>query len=234
MNAADRRRLTPVLAAVAVLLTLLLMALWAGLGRGAQWHDRVAPERIPVARPPARPPPVPPLRSFAEVWRRPLFNPGRQPDSEAAPGGQAADAGDLELTGVILTPDLHMALLREKSSGRTFRVLEGESAGNAGPTLVELHPRSAVIETSSSRQHLQLKPEPAAGGEAGSAPSGAQPPQAAPRGVRSAAGPPRAMFTPPGRQGAHAQSPTSSVSARVRELKARIDARRRAQHKDGG
>ena len=65
MNAADRRRLTPALGAVAAILLVLLVALWAGLGRGARWHDDAAPSRLPPVGTATPAPTVPPLDRFA-------------------------------------------------------------------------------------------------------------------------------------------------------------------------
>jgi len=235
VNAADRRRLTPVLGTLTVLLALLLVAMWAGLGRGAHWHDDASAAHLPGAGTPLPAPTVPPLQHFAAVWQRPLFNPDRQPDRGVAADGAAANAGDLELTGVILTPSLHLALLREKSSGRTLRVREGQAAGNGGPLLVELHPRSAVIETSGSRQPLQLIPGPAPAGAASSQ-DDAQPGQAPV--VQPAGGQGRAMFSPAAPQGAAEAAPNGqSEAARRRALEARIMERRRraaAQQNGGG
>ena len=161
MNAADRRRLTPALGILAVLLAALLIALWAGVGRGAHWDDNAAPPPLPPARAATPPPSVPPLENFANVWEKPLFNPDRKPIAAPAGGNNNANTGDLELTGVIMLPGLHMALLREKNSGRTLRVLEGQSTN--GAAVVEVKPRSAVVDINGSRTELPLKVGPAPG-----------------------------------------------------------------------
>ena len=59
MNAAQQRRLTPVLAGVVVLLGILLLVLLGGVGRGTRWAPpRTLPalpsaERSLIVRPPA-------------------------------------------------------------------------------------------------------------------------------------------------------------------------------------
>ncbi|MGN6730022.1 MAG: hypothetical protein ACTHJG_09355 [Rhodanobacteraceae bacterium] len=161
MNAADRRRLTPALGILAVLLAALLIALWAGVGRGAHWHDNAAPPPLPPARAATPPPSVPPLENFADVWEKPLFSPDRKPIAAPAGGTNNANTGDLELTGVIMLPGLHIALLREKNSGRTLRVREGQNAN--GAAVVEVKPRSAVVDINGSRTELPLKVGPAPG-----------------------------------------------------------------------
>lgn len=163
MNAADRRRLTPALGLLAVLLAALLIALWAGLGRGAHWNDDASPPPLPPARAATPPPSVPPLEQFANVWEKPLFSPDRKPIAAPAGSNGNTNTGDLELTGVIMLPGLHMALLREKNSGRTLRVREGQSAN--GATVVEVKPRSAVVDINGSRTELPLKVGPAPGNQ---------------------------------------------------------------------
>ncbi|MGN6790507.1 MAG: hypothetical protein ACTHJP_13390 [Rhodanobacteraceae bacterium] len=237
MNATDRRRLTPAFAIIAAILLVLLIALWAGLGRGAHWHDDAAPMQLPAVGAATPAPAVPPLDQFAEVWQHPLFSPTRTPETAAT--GDGGSSGNLELTGVIMLPHLKMAILHDKSNGRDYRVVEGQPAQD-GPVLVELHPRSAVIEVSGSRQQLQLIPGPAPDSGAAGVNGFPNPePQGEP--VPSAGSGASAMVTrrEPQEGGQSVNRPPkpgpASVEARARALKARIDAqRRRAAHHDGG
>ncbi|HEY9111243.1 MAG TPA: hypothetical protein VIM92_05655 [Rhodanobacteraceae bacterium] len=241
MNAADRRRLTPTFGIAAAILLVLLIALWAGLGRGARWHDDAAPARLPPVGATTPAPAVPPLEQFAGVWQRPLFSPTRTPEPVTADEGGAS--GDLELTGVIMLPHLRMAILHDKANGKDYRVVEGQPS-REGPVLVELHPRSAVIEVSGSRQQLQLIPGPAPDSSTPAAngfPNPGTQGQPVPMSAGSGAS---AMVTRRGIQGSGGQpmsrSPkqatgSGSAEARARALKARIDAqRRRAARQDGG
>lgn len=227
MNAVDRRRLTPMLGVLAVLLVLLLVALWVGLGRGARWHDEAAPPNLPPDGNALPAPVVPPLAQYAEVWQHPLFSPTRTPEAAAIGGSEAS--GDLQLTGVIMQPGLNMAILHDKTSGHDYRVVEGQPS-RGGPILVELHPRSAVVESSGARLQLQLIPGPSP--DAGNPPPAAG--QAAPM---QGPGPGSGMFTRPEAQNAETMhgGGQGPESAEARALKARIEAqRRRAQHQDGG
>ena len=62
----------------------------------------------------------------SDLWRKPLFSPDRKPAPRMASDG--AGLGDLELTGIILTPTLRMALLRDKNGDhREVRLREGQS-----------------------------------------------------------------------------------------------------------
>ena len=153
MNAAAQRRLTPVLGSVAVLFGALLLVLLAGVGRGVSW----GPERPTTPLPPTHdqglPPPVP-LAQFSAVWTQPLFSNDRKPTMHAAAGGAAL--GDMQLTGIILTAPLHMALLRDKSGEHEVRVRQGEALPDGSWRLVDLKPRSAVFESGTGRTELEL------------------------------------------------------------------------------
>ncbi|HXS74025.1 MAG TPA: hypothetical protein VN725_08255 [Rhodanobacteraceae bacterium] len=258
MIAADRRRLTPALGVLAVLLAAVLIALWAGVGTGANWNDTAAPPPLPPVRAATPPPSVPPLEAFASVWEHPLFSPDRKPIAAPAGSGNEENSGDLELTGVIMLPGLHMALLREKSSGHTLRVREGQNAN--GATVVEVKPRSAVIDVNGSRTELPLKVGPAAPnngtGENGPQPSGqpmvqtqqaeqnanmgeesATPPEAAAPSATSPEAPVvgTQQQAPPARAPKQSSNPNQDASeAWAKALKARIEQRRKqaAQKQD--
>jgi general secretion pathway protein N len=220
MNAADRRRLTPTLGIVCALLALLLIALWAGAGRGARWNDSAEPARLPPLKAAPPPPSVPPLQDFANVWEHPLFSPDRKPIPGSADDGESADSNNLELTGVIILPDLRMALLRERSTGRTWRVREGQSAG--GATVIEVKPRSAVVEAGSSRSELALKPgaAPATDAEDNAAAGGPTPFEQT-QGDQGGNAVAQPVAAPP------APGQSAAAQARARMLKARIEQRRK-------
>ena len=232
MNAADRRRLTPSLGILAVVLLLILIALWLGLGRGAHWHDKAAPPKLPPVGTNLPAPAVPPLDEYAAVWQHPLFNPSRTPEAAAGNGDEAT--GDLQLTGVIMLPNLKMAILHDKTNNKDYRVIEGQPS-RGGPALVELHPRSAVVDTSGSRVTLQLVPGPAPNSSAPEQ-DGTQPPQGPGQGSAMVS---RQAQNDSGRRmpmGVSRDLP--SAEARARQLRARIEAERRRaaarQHDDGG
>ncbi|MGY3041312.1 general secretion pathway protein N [Rhodanobacter sp. TND4EL1] len=154
MNAASQRRLTPWLLALTVLLGALLLLLLFGMGRGVRWDPPRAHAPLPSAGNPANLPQPMPLQQFAAVWQKPLFSPDRKPTTSAADGG--SNLGDLALTGVILTPSLHMALLHDRQNDREVRLREGESLPDGSVKLVEVHPRSAIFDAASGRTELKL------------------------------------------------------------------------------
>lgn len=223
MNAASQRRLTPVLGSVAGVAGGLLLLLLAGVGHGVTWGAPRPVPPLPEAHAQGLPPPLP-LTQFAAVWQQPLFNPDRKPGLRAASGG--ASLGDMQLTGIILTPGLHMALLHDKSGDHEVRVREGDSLPDGSWRLAELKPRAAVFESAGGRTELEL-------------PAGApidMPKAETANGV--AATPPSTPTTlPPGAMQmstgpvspAQAMGAPESQSDRIRQLKEAIQKRRSQQ-----
>ena len=154
MNAAAQRRLTPVLAGTVLVLGSLLLILLAGVGRGVSWHPPRPADPLPPLNTGTHLPPPRPLPDYAEVWQQPLFSPDRKPVVHAADGG--GSLGDMQLTGIILTPGLRMALLYDKQGKRDVSVREGRTLSDGGWTLVELKPRSVVFDNAGNRTELKL------------------------------------------------------------------------------
>ncbi len=125
---------------------------------------------------------VGPLGQYAQIAARPAFNADRRPRPffiEGQGQGNAAQAFDYVLSGVLITPQLQMAILQPgNGEGLSLRVKLGESPeGNAGWRLAELHPRSAVFDSPDGRRTLELQTY-TGGGEAPIAQAGATPPVA--------------------------------------------------------
>lgn len=181
MNAADQRQLTPILVLIALLLGALLLALLLGVGRGTRWDAARSSAPLPPAVNPANLPRPVPLQQFALVWEKPLFSPDRKPVAHAADGGSSM--GDLELTGIILTPGLRMALLHDRNGDKQVRLREGESLPDGSVKLVQIQPRSALFDAPSGRTELKLPagapidaPKVDRGGKAGDSPPAPPPP----------------------------------------------------------
>ena len=159
MKSAEHRRLTPLLIAACVLVLLALLTLIWGVGRHVHWGDpSTALARLPTAQGATTLPPTPPLQHYADIWQRPLFSTDRRP-SPIAFGDDASDAslGDLELTGIIITPSLRMAMLRNRKTGAEVRVREGEGVDSGRWTLQALAARSATFVGAGGRTLLPLK-----------------------------------------------------------------------------
>ncbi len=154
MNAAHQRRLTPALGGSAVVLAALLLLLFGGVGRAVHW---LPPRTLPPLPPPGTSANLPQpelLQRFSVVWNKPLFNPDRKPTTRAAAG--ASNLGDLELTGIIITPELRMALLHDKNGNKEIRLREGATLPDGSVTLIEVHARSAVFDSAAGRTELKL------------------------------------------------------------------------------
>lgn len=185
MSAVRQRRLTFILIGCAVVLALLWLALLAGLGTGVRWTAPRDPAPPPAgaARPAAAPAPSPTAPSFAAVWQQSLFSPERKPEAHGV--SASADNG-LALTGIILTPSLRMALLRDGSAQHEWRLREDQSSPDGSVTVVEVKPRAVVLDTAQGRIELPLLasvPSAAEPGESRAAPNPADkagaPPSAA-------------------------------------------------------
>jgi general secretion pathway protein N len=153
MNAASQRRLTPVLLVLLAVLAGLWLALLSGVGSRGHWSAANLPRSAPVADRAAPLPPPLARDRFAVIWQQPLFDPDRRP---AAPATDNGSIGELELTGVIVTPTLHMALLHDRQGHQELRLHRGETLPGGSLTLVEVKPRSAVFDTASGRVELRL------------------------------------------------------------------------------
>lgn len=246
MNAAGQRRLTPVLAVIALALGCTAAAFAMGIGQGVRWDDPAAPEALPPLRAAAMPP-TSPLNRYAEVWQRPLFMADRKPAAAADTDDSSSNIGDLELTGIIMTSGLRMALLRDRGKDMTVRVKEGSALADGHWTLASLTPRSAVFDNGGERRELTLKvaaPEALTKEAArpGGAPMPGQPPQPprntpAPAGngvhveqVSGMTGPalPRPPATP-ARDTPPRQDDSALQQARIEALKQAVQKRRMEQ-----
>ncbi len=240
MNAEAQRRLTPVLGGLAATFGLLLLLLLVGMGRAVHWGATRPVAPLPEVHDKGLPPPVP-LEQFAAVWKQPLFNADRKPAMRAASG--SARLGDMQLTGIILTPALHMALLRDKSGENEVRVREGDTLPDGSWRLAELKPRAAIFESASGRTELGLPagapidmPKSATMAN-GMLPSPAQPPAQPPApmppgAVRMMTGPvPPSPSTslPNANMPGAPQTNADTQSDRIRQLKEAIQKRRAEQ-----
>jgi general secretion pathway protein N len=232
MNAAAQRKLTPVLAVLCAVFAVVLVALLAGLGRGVHWSDAaVEASNAPPTKPRAMPVPTA-LAVYTEVWQRPLFSPDRKPVANAA-GEDTVSLGDLELTGIIITPGLRMALLRSTGTGQLVRVREGKLLPDSHWTLAALTPRSASFDGGGERKELALK---VSAPEAVKADAQRQPVPGPPSVTSQPSAPVPGSFVPRGagsrlpvQQQVPIQAEDAQQKARIEALKAAVEKRRAAQ-----
>jgi general secretion pathway protein N len=159
MNAAAQRRLTPVAGVVVAVLGVVLLTLLFGAGRGVSWDPPRPVPPLPAVHAVTLPAP-PPLASYAQTWEHPLFSADRKPIVTAGGGSEGVSLGDLQLTGIILTPTLHMALLGPTNSkgddDKQVSVREGSTLPDSSWKLIQVLPRSAVFASPNGRTELKL------------------------------------------------------------------------------
>lgn len=236
MNAADQRRLTPLLVVLTAALAAGVLVLLSGVGSGAQWGPPRPVAALPAPTNPVNLPQPIPLQQFSLVWTKPLFSPNRKPIARVADGGSTL--GDLTLTGVLLTPELHMALLHDRNGNKELRLREGQALPDGSVTLVEVLPRSALFDSAAGRTELKLasgapidvaSPDSTAGGTGVATPNVARSldtvptkPGAAPaQGVETqpAANKPTMVFPTPTRPATGGPPPRSAMQRMREEVK---------------
>jgi general secretion pathway protein N len=175
MNAAAQRRLTPLAGAAVAVLGVVLLSLLFGVGRGVSWDPPRPVPPLPAMRAVTLPTP-PPLQSYAQTWEHPLFSADRKPIVTQSGGSEGVSLGDLQLTGIILTPQLHMALLgpvnaKGGDEDKQVSVREGASLPDSNWKLIQVLPRSAVFASPSGRTELKLPAGAPIDQQPGSSPS---------------------------------------------------------------
>ncbi|HET7331381.1 hypothetical protein [Dyella sp.] len=243
MNAAAQRRLTPAVGAAVAVFGVALLALMFGAGRGVSWDPPRPVPPLPAVHAVNLPTP-PPLQSYAQTWEHPLFSADRKPIVTQSGGSEGVSLGDLQLTGIILTPGLHMALLGPTNSkggdeDKQVSVREGSTLPDSTWKLVQVLPRSAIFASPSGRTELKLpagapidqkQPVPNASSPQGAIPmnqpqpeDGAEPgrPEPAQNGVLMRPAPP-----PPVR-------PNDAQAERLQKLRAAILKQRSQQQQTG-
>lgn len=205
MSVHGAKLFTLILAGACALLLLLALLLQFGFGRGYSWLDP-DPERdnalaaVAIDREPFK---LPPEDSFAVTDARPIFNEDRKPtpigpDDPITPPPPTV-ALNVALTGVILTPELHMAMIQDKAKNNSISLKEGMPmpGDQGGWTLAEVKQRSAIFkEMSGDEVEVELtmavaSPKPgSAASKAGGPPAKAGAPATAQAGARTGAPPP--------------------------------------------
>lgn len=210
---------------------LLWMAAMLGMG------TRI--EAVPAQPPGPLPPPptatserIGPLGQYAEAASRPLFTQDRRPRAFlAAAQGEGEGSGgalDFLLTGVLISPQVRLAILQPSAGGDSQRVREGAAPeGAADWRLLEVQPRRALFEGPGGQVALELRSFGVAGSPEVRAAAEAPLQEALPH------APP-----PPPQAAAHgAMESTPDQARRIEDLRRRIEARRaqrRQQNQDAG
>lgn len=199
-----------------------------------------------------------PLSQYAEIADRPVFHPSRTPQPFFVSGqeqGEQTQAFDYVLSSVLITPRMQMAILQPAQGGEGIRLKVGEAPESApGWRVVEIHPRSVLVQGPDGPRTLELRVFDGVGGQPVSAapgataapgvppasmpsgPSGATPPMATPSKPMPVA-PATPIPTPTPTPGTAAQSmPQADAQTTEQQMEAirqRIEARRAQLRQQG-
>ncbi|MFC0676920.1 hypothetical protein ACFFGH_03510 [Lysobacter korlensis] len=190
-----------------------------------------------------------PLAQYGEIGARPLFSTDRRPKAFSLRGDGAGEAEaakfDFQLTSVLITPALRMAILQPPDGSSSVRVRVGEAPeSHPGWRLGTLNPRSAVFEGPDGERTLELRVFNGQGGQPPT-PSAPSTPRRAggPDANGAAVPPPRPIIEPPPSSGTPpemvgpkpapeqpatppASPPPSTDQAQMEAIRQRIQARR--------
>jgi general secretion pathway protein N len=222
MSIQGARLLTLVMAGTCAFLLLLALTLQIGLGRGYSWQsddeDSVAGNALgAIDRTPFK---LPPESSFAETEVRPPFNEDRKPTPDVpADVVQPPPPTPLNiaLTGVILTPQLHIAMIHDNGKNDSSAIKEGMPLPGdlGGWTLIRVKDRSAIFkEAAGDEVEVELStavasPKPGAPARPGAKETAGAPPQ------------PGSKPPPPGKDNPGAKT------SQAEDLQRRIEERRK-------
>jgi len=102
----------------------------------------------------------PTLAAFGGILERPLFTPGREPPPEPEPVAAAvvmATPLRLNLEGVAVSTEARVAVVRDLSSNKLLRIVEGDK--HEGWTLERVHPAGATFSQGDETRELTLVPD---------------------------------------------------------------------------
>ena len=227
------RPATALLAATCLWAVALLVLALTGLG------GRVAPlpddatgvPELPVVRLAPVKPRLGDATQYGEVGARPLLINNRRPVPVGPVPGEGADNDlDVSLTSVLITPRLQMAILTDNTGGASKRVRQGEAVPGTSWTLVEVQPRSALLEGPGGQRSLELRVYNGLGGAAptamtpdAAAPDPGQPAEATPAEIPANAAP--IAGTPPPPPAPQQPAETMTQEQQIEAIRRRIEAR---------
>jgi len=237
MSVRGAKLLTLVLAGACGALLLLVFALQFGLGRGYGWSasDDDALAAVGSGAIDRQPFKLPAENTFAETTERPLFNEDRKPTPEAPPEDAKPAPPtvplNVSLTGVILTPQVHIALLHDNGKNDQMSIKEGMPLQGdlGGWTLTKVKERSAMFKESSGDEvEVELStavagPKP---GAAPARPNGAAP--ATPPGTPKS--PPTAAAAKPQEGAAQAEQMQRRIEERRKQMRDEAERLKQNQH----
>ncbi|MGY2376514.1 hypothetical protein ACW9IB_18615 [Pseudomonas sp. SDO524_S393] len=132
-------------------LGVLMAVILSSLGDEPQWLPEPTGEAPVSAR--VQVAPSVPLQALATTWQAPLFSPDRSPDRLSGKA-QATRLANLTLSGIMITGNLQMAMLKQ-ADGKTLTLRLGQTLPN-GWRLEHLTPQSARFALDGRSQTLGL------------------------------------------------------------------------------
>lgn len=196
MSTQAAKLFSAILAGTCGVFVLLAIAMQLGFGRGYSWlrpeADSTAVASVAIDRTAFK---LPPEAQFADTTARPLFNDDRKPTPETSDTPDVPPPPqvplNIALTGIILTPQVSLAMVHDKLKNKDLALKEGMpmEGDQGGWTLTRINPRSAIFrETSGEEVEVELStavasPNPVAhapGGPAPQRPAGQVAPPAQP------------------------------------------------------
>ena len=224
MSTRGGKLLSLILAGACAVLFVLAVALQVGLGRGYSWlppeTDSAVVSAGSIDRTPFK---LPVENEFAATQQRPLFNEDRKPspdepdDTNATPPPPSVPL-NVALTGVVLTPELRLAMVQDKLKNNAVALKEGmPMPGDQGSwTLTKINNRSAIFREASGEEiEVELttavaNPKASAQGHA-AAPAGQPPLRGTPNATAAATG------ATPNPAGAPASNQQEALQHRIEE-----------------
>jgi general secretion pathway protein N len=239
MSTRGGKLLTMILAGACGVVLLLALTLQFGLGRGYTWLPLEADSAPAVNggaidRTPFK---LAAETQFAATQERPLFNEDRKPTPDSSDDDDKAVQTpsvplNISLTGVMLTPQLRVALVQDKLKNSAVALKEGMPmpGDQGGWTLTKINPRSAIFrEVSGDEIEVELTTA-VANPKPGSAKPGGTPGTPHPQ-PRVAANPPVAAPNPaasnPAASPAASPNVPGALPVQQQELQRRIEERRK-------
>ncbi len=214
------------------------IAALAGMG------STLRPTPVLAATPLPRPTPlqaarIGPLAQYSEAASRPLFTEDRRPRSFMATGPDGSEGGavqvqtlDFILTGVLISPQVQLAVLQPTGGGASQRVRVGKSPeGVAGWQLLRLEPRRAIFQGGGGEVALDLRTFGEAGAAAtpGAVRLGGTSTVGADAGAAAEATAAAASAASAAANAASSAAPPQTDAARIEAIRQRIEARRAQQ-----
>ena len=155
-------RLTPILLTACILFGIVLAVEWYALSRQHEVENTsdAQPAATAAAELTRSVYAAPDFEAFSEILERPLFTEGRTPPPE--PTAEQAAASPKKLTplsmrleGIALTPLARIAVVRDTTNNKLFRLAEG--ATHQGWVVESVHATSATLKRGEQTRELILE-----------------------------------------------------------------------------